>query len=131
MATVKSKKADISNSLQRPIYIFNSDVNTKLPNKWKVANALRPDMRQWRYKWCIKAQTENLFMLGNHNKQFKGNSFILVDWATSTPWKALHSWMKQMFHTIAFKSILFVAISQEKEVFAGNCIIFGEAHGGI
>ena len=25
---------------QRPIYIFNSDVNTKLPNKWKVANAL-------------------------------------------------------------------------------------------
>ena len=59
-------------------------------------------------------------MLGNHNKQFKGNSFILVDWATSTPWKALHSWMKQMFHTIAFKSILFVAVSQEKEVFAGT-----------
>ena len=25
-----------------------------------------------------------------------------------------------MFHTIAFKSILFVAVSQEKEVFAGT-----------
>lgn len=52
---------------------------------------VKPDMKQQRSKWWLWTQTETLLMSASCNKQIKGNSFSLVEWAIITTSKGLTS----------------------------------------